>query len=390
MRRPDRQPLPADVQRDLDAMDAALAGRAPAGDLAELAVAVRDQRPRPDAGTAARLDERAERGFTAPAAAAPGARRRLLLPAVGVAAALALAVVTGTAVLGGSDTGGGQVALERPQVTSAPPGPVTGAAPGETSRSDRAVAPTAAAPPVSAPAPAPGATPTAPGRSVERGAQLSLATSPGRLDDVAGDVVRTVDALRGYVVSSSVESRAAAGAATFDLRVPSAQLQPALARLSKLATVRSRSETSLDVTGQVDAARQRLAALRAERRGVLRQLAAATTPAATAAARARLRGVDRRIARAEAEREALRRRTAYSAIALEIATERPSAGGAAGSGSWTPGDAAGDALRVLSAVLGATLVALAALLPAAILAAAGWGLWRSIRARRRDGALGTH
>lgn len=386
MRRRDRHPLPADVQRDLDAMDAAIAGQAPAGDLATLAVAVRDQRPRPDAGTTARLDERAERGFTA--ATAPHDRRRMLVPALGAAGALLLALVAGTAVLGGEDRGGGPVALERPQVTTSPPGPVAGAAPSEAARADRAVAPAPAtgAPPVASPTP----TPTAPGRSVERGAQLSLATSPGRLDEVAGDVVRTVDALRGYVVSSSVESRSAAGSATFDLRVPAAQLQPALARLSKLATVRSRSETSLDVTGQVDAARERLAALRAERRGVLRQLGAATTPAETASARGRLRIVDRRIARAEAERAALRRRTAYSAIALEIATERPRAGAAAGAGTWTPGDAARVALRVLSATLGATLVALAALLPAALLATAGWALWRGVRARRRHGALSTH
>ncbi len=387
MRRRDRHPLPADVQRDLDAMDAAIAGQAPAGDLATLAVAVRDQRPRPDAGTTARLDERAERGFAAAATAQHG-RRRMLVPALGAAGALLLALVAGTAVLGGEDRGGGPVALERPQVTTSPPGPVAGAAPSEAARADRAVAPAPAtgAPPVASPTP----TPTAPGRSVERGAQLSLATSPGRLDEVAGDVVRTVDALRGYVVSSSVESRSAAGSATFDLRVPAAQLQPALARLSKLATVRSRSETSLDVTGQVDAARERLAALRAERRGVLRQLGAATTPAETAAARGRLLIVDRRIARAEAERAALRRRTAYSAIALEIATERPRAGAAAGAGTWTPGDAARVALRVLSATLGATLVALAALLPAALLAAAGWALWRGVRARRRHGALSTH
>lgn len=387
MRRRDRHPLPADVQRDLDAMDAAIAGQAPAGDLATLAVAVRDQRPRPDAGTTARLDERAERGFAAAATAEHG-RRRMLVPALGAAGALLLALVAGTAVLGGEDRGGGPVALERPQVTTSPPGPVAGAAPSEAARADRAVAPApaAGAPPVASPTP----TPTAPGRSVERGAQLSLATSPGRLDEVAGDVVRTVDALRGYVVSSSVESRSAAGSATFDLRVPAAQLQPALARLSKLATVRSRSETSLDVTGQVDAARERLAALRAERRGVLRQLGAATTPAETAAARGRLLIVDRRIARAEAERAALRRRTAYSAIALEIATERPRAGAAAGAGTWTPGDAARVALRVLSATLGATLVALAALLPAALLAAAGWALWRGVRARRRHGALSTH
>lgn len=389
MRRRDRHPLPADVQRDLDAMDAAIAGRAPDGDLATLALAVRDQRPRPDAGVTARLDEHVERGLAA--SAAPPRARRLLAPALGVAGALLLTLVAGVAVLGGHDQGGGQVALERPTTTTTTTAPATGAAPSDAARAEREVAPgVTAAPPVGAPSPTPTPTPTAPGRSVERGAQLSLATAPGRLDDVAGDVVRTVDALRGYVVSSSVESRAAAGSATFDLRVPSAQLQPALARLSKLATVRSRSETSLDVTGQVDAARERLDALRAERRGVLRQLAAATTPAETAAARGRLRIVDARITRAEAQRAALRRRTAYSAIALEVATERPRAGGTAGGGDWTPRDALGDALRVLSVAFGVALVAFAALLPAALLAAAGFGMWRVVTARRRRGALSTH
>lgn len=385
MRRRDRHPLPADVQRDLDAMDAAIAGRVPDGDFATLALAVRDQRPRPDAGVTARLDEHVERGLAA--SAAPPRARRLLAPALGVAGALLLTLVAGVAVLGGHDQGGGQVALERPRTTAT--APATRAVPRDAARAEREVAPSvAAAPPVGAPSPTPA--PTAPGRSVERGAQLSLATAPGRLDDVAGDVVRTIDALRGYVVSSSVESRAAAGSATFDLRVPSAQLQPALARLSKLATVRSRSETSLDVTGQVDAARERLDALRAERRGVLRQLAGATTPAETATARGRLRIVDARIDRAEAQRAALRRRTAYSAIALEVATERPRAGGAAGGGEWTPRDALGDALRVLSVAFGVALVAFAALLPAALLAAAGLGMWRVVTARRRRGALSTH
>lgn len=384
MRRRDRHTLPDDVRDDLAAMDAAIAGDAPDGGLATLALAVRDQRPRPDAGATARLDELATRGFRGPEATAPGARWGMLVPALGVAGALLLALVAGTAVLGGGDQNDGQVALQSLPATTSAPGATSDGPPPAPEAAVRSAAPGVAAPSMAAPAP------SAPGRSVERGAQLSLATSPGRLDAVAGDVVRTVDALRGYVVSSSVERRAAAGAATFDLRVPATQLQAALARLSKLATVRSRSETSLDVTGRVDAARSRLEALRAERRGVLRQLAAAATPQETARARGRLRVVDGRISRAEAEREALRRRTAYSAVALDIATERPSAGGGAGGGTWTPGDALGDALRVLSVALGASLIALAALLPATILAVAAWGLWSVVRARRRRGALSTH
>lgn len=375
MRRRDRHPMPEEVRRDLAAMDAALAGAVPDGDLAALAVTIRDERPRPDTGVVARLDARAEDGFARPARVR--AARRPSLPALGVAGTLALALVAGTVVLsGGNEDRGGQVALD-----AAPPVTQSRTSPAVASESVDG----AGAPAVAAPAP-----PVAPGRSVERGAQLRLATTPQRLDEVAGDVVRIVDVLGGYVAGSAVESRATAGSATFDLRVPAPQLQTALARLSKLASVRSRSETSLDVTGQVDAARNRVNALQAERRGVLRQLAAASTPAQTAAARARLRLVDARLDRAEAARASLQRRTAYSTIALEVATERPSAGGAVGGGSWTPGDALRDALGVLSVALGAALVAFAVLLPLALLAAAGWGVWSLARARLRRRALITH
>jgi hypothetical protein len=142
------------------------------------------------------------------------------------------------------------------------------------------------------------------------------------------------------------------------------------------------------VTGSVVAVRTRLDALQAERGGVLRQLAAAATPADTAKARARIRVLDVRIARAQAARAALHRRTAYSTIDVEVTTQRPAAGAATGTrGSWTPGDALRDAVRVLSVALGVALVALAALLPLGLLAAAGFGAWRLTVARSRRHAL---
>ena len=163
------------------------------------------------------------------------------------------------------------------------------------------------------------------GRSVERSAQLSLATTPAAPRRRRR---RTSCApwTRCAATSSARRSRAVppAGSATFDLRVPAPQLQTALARLSKLATVRSRSETSLDVTGQVDAARDRVRrpAGRAPRRP------AAARRRHDARRRPRTHGracasSTRACARAEAARAALRRRTAYSTIALEVATERP-------------------------------------------------------------------
>jgi hypothetical protein len=390
MSRRDRTPLPQDVARELAALDAALAGDPVDPDLAELAalaVQVRDARPRPDAGVVARLDERAAAGFTPRAAPASRSRRRLAVPLV--AASLALAAITGVAVLNGGDEGPGVVATA-PQPGPAATGDVVAKERSQQS-SDSPPATSTAAPEALAPgvAAAPVAPPGgAPARSVERGASLHLAALPGGLDDVASGVVRTTDALGGYVVSSAVESRGSGGSATFDLRVPAARLQTALARLSDLARVRSRTQSSLDVTGSVVAVRNRLDALKAERRGVLRQLAAATTPADTARARARIRVLDVRIARAQAARDTLRRRTAYSTINVEVTTRRPAAGAITGKGgSWTPGDALHDALRVLSVALGAALVALAVLLPLGLLAAACFGAWRLTLARRRRHAL---
>ena len=422
MSRRDRTPLPQDVARELAALDAALAGDPVDPDLIDLgalAVQVRDARPRPDAGVVARLDERAAAGF-APrrSSQAPHPRRRLGVSLA--AASIALAAIVGVAVLrSGVDQQAGIVATA-PHPAEATTGDVaaqkrsalseraarrqSAARSRDAARSGSAALSESVAPgggssttvtpaPKATPAPAVEAAPTvaptgAPARSVERGAGLHLAALPGGLDDVASGIVRTTDALGGYVVSSSVDSRGSRGSATFDLRVPAARLQTALARLSQLARVRSRTQSSLDVTGSVVAVRTRLDALKAERRGVLRQLAAATTPPDTTRARDRIHVLDVRIARAQAARAALHRRTAYSTINVEVTTQRRSSGAVTtGGGSWTPGDALHDALRVLSVALGAALVALAALLPLGLLAAAGFGAWRLTAARRRHHAL---
>src|SRR5688572_14096909 len=58
--------LTPDVERELAALDDALAGRRVTPDLTELgelALALRDERPRPSEGFGRTLDERMERGF---------------------------------------------------------------------------------------------------------------------------------------------------------------------------------------------------------------------------------------------------------------------------------------------------------------------------------------
>ena len=88
----------------------------------------------------------------------------------------------------------------------------------------------------------------------------------------------------------------------------------AVADLSELAHVRSRTQDARDITAEFTSPRRRLADALAERRGLLRQLARADTPNETAAIRARLRAVNRRIDRAQAELRRLRERVAFAAV----------------------------------------------------------------------------
>src|SRR5258708_2297090 len=103
MKKPEQTPLSTAQQSELDALDAALAGREMGGEhepLSELALTLRAMRPRPAEEFASTLDERAAKGFARPhrrsararggdlhAGAGTGVRRTLPpLGAVGVRA----------------------------------------------------------------------------------------------------------------------------------------------------------------------------------------------------------------------------------------------------------------------------------------------------------------
>jgi hypothetical protein len=383
-REPDLDPA---TIRELESLDAALAGR-PVDprdeDLAELAVALRAERPPPRPEFELDLDLRMREGFRAPEPPARSKasgpvrsfRRRWAL-ALGTAAS-AFIVVTAVLVSGGGDGGGTDRTDQQPALSLED-------APVQRQAQDGAAG--AAAPATSPPLPSPpGTAPRARERRQERAASLTLATPRDRIEDTADEAIRVTDRHGGFVLSSSVSSgdESKAGAA-LDLRIPSERLPRALADLSELAHVRARTQDTRDITAAFTSPRRRLADALAERRALLRRLARAATPNETAAARARLRAVNRRIDRAQAELRRLRERVAFSTVAVTI--EPGSSSSAADGGGWTLGDALDDALGVLRALVGATLVALAVLVPAALLAAAAWLAYRPWIRRRRERAL---
>ena len=371
-----RDTLDPEVERELAALDAALAGDPADAGLAAFVRDVRAERPPIPDGLAARLDARAASGFAPEPASAPRAAarrlrlrrpsRRVLLPALGAAATVLVAIVVAGPLLSGTEES------EAPL--------------------SEAVTPTSRSVPDDARGGAlatPGAEPLAPGRArrIERRASLVLTASGDEVPDVADSVIRATDEVGGIVVTSSVSSgdEGRAGA-SFQLRVPARRLDEALAKLSKLGHVRSRTQSSQDVTGSFVSARERLDESLAERRGLLGQLARADTPNETASIRARLRIVQAEIRSARASVRRLRTRTDFSAVSVTVEAAGGSRGGGAG-GTWTPGDAIRDAIRVLEVTAGVLLVSLAVLLPVGLLAAALSLGARTLRRRRRESAL---
>ena len=192
----------------------------------------------------------------------------------------------------------------------------------------------------------------------------------------------------GFVVSSTVNSSQGGGGGAFELRIPTRNLDAAMAALSRLGRVRERAQRSQDITALAVSARSRLQDARTERKSLLRQLADAVTLTETESIRARLKLVSQEIERARAEVRRVNNRAAFSTVSVTLIAD--SSAGAPGAGeddNWTPGDAAEDALRVLEVAAGVALIVLAVALPLALLAGMAAIAARWTRRRRREHAL---
>jgi hypothetical protein len=379
------------VAAELDALEAALAGDPAAEpELTELVREVRAEAPTMAPEFREQLDERVQSGF----ARAPRARRRLslpsfsrrsLLPALGVAGCLLAALVAVLVATGGSGddgttinpvSGSGDAALQ------AQPGERQSGGAGE-SAGDSAAAGGGAEPAPTAKSVAP----SAPGRRVERTTRLELTTTD--VQRVADGVVRATQTSGGFVQLSQVRTGDGNGSATFVLRVPTAKLDDALAALSKLGHVRALEQSADDITGAYDSASARLQEARAERRGLLRALARATTGQEVSSLRARIADNRRELQRRQREFNAVRSRANLATIQVDVIGRARKEAAAPDGGSWTPGDALRDAVRVLEVSAGVAVIALAVLVPLTLLGLAARFAAAAWRRRRREAAMST-
>lgn len=223
-------------------------------------------------------------------------------------------------------------------------------------------------------------------RAVERDAELVLRTQPGEIGKASREVFGAVHAANGVVLSSSVRDQGGESSGRFQLLVPSAQLGDTLASLSRIAEVRSRHESTLDITAPTVSVGDRLKDSEATIEGMLTQLGATESYGERALLERQLRQERQRAAVLRSQLDRLQRRADFARISLRI--ESGSGESTGGSGRWGVDDALDDAGRILTIAAGVAVVGLAVLGPLTLIALLAWlaqGAWRR---QRRERALG--
>jgi hypothetical protein len=223
-------------------------------------------------------------------------------------------------------------------------------------------------------------------RDVERGASIVLGDEPAHVRADAAKVFEAVHAADGIVLRSSIrDGGAGQAAAYFELLIPSGKVGDALSSFSAIAEVRSRHESTQDITAPTVGVGERLQDSRARVESLLGELADATTGEQRAAVEARLRAERRTASALRSQLAALRRRANFSRVSLRIETGEPSSQG--GGAGWGIDDGLHDAGRILAVAAGVTVVGLAILAPFAVLFLLGWLGRRAWLRRARAQAL---
>jgi chromosome segregation ATPase len=161
---------------------------------------------------------------------------------------------------------------------------------------------------------------------------ITLSTKPADVEDVSDRVIRIADTLGGFVQRSSITARRSA---ELTVRVPADKLQPALAQLSRIAHVSSRTQDTEDVTDQAAQLNSAVRDARAYRDSLRNRLAHATTDSQAASLRARLQRAEQRLRSRERQVAQLSRQTSY-ATAAAVPRRRPPAAGRPATRCTTP------------------------------------------------------
>ena len=369
-------------------------------ELEALGEELRGARPQTPPATRERLDQR----LLSDAGREHKHRSWLSGPAAAISGGLAALLVAAVVIIPGSGSTGVAGGGSRGEENKAT-GEGAYAAP-DTSASSSATEPSIAVPPgsgepVPLPYPIPSGEPdlSVKERKVERSAALSLIS-----EDVAGvatKAIRVIDGLEGVVLSAHVTSGEgpddsilvpeprsdevpspspgpgpSGDYAYLDLRVPSERLDAALAQLTQLGEVTSRSQGQIDITTQFDPLTELLEELKAARISVLAELEQAHEAAERSGLRGELERIQAERDSVAAQLSALEGRANSSAISLQIMNEAPKAAEEEGFGPAVAVEWISGTLRPLA---GVGVLLLVPLIPLGC-----WWLIRRQRTRARE------
>jgi hypothetical protein len=190
-----------------------------------------------------------------------------------------------------------------------------------------------------------------------------------------GRATRAVAAADGFVVSSSVDDEEGRRG-TMVVRVPSESFEDVLANLRELGTVQRESVSGEDVSQEFVDLEARLRNARTQEAVYLRLFDAATTIRETIRIQQELEGVQLQIEEIEGRLRYLRDRTALGTISLDLVEAGAAADEGLFRGAWE------QAVAMIKGFVAGLISALGVLVPMAMLALVGLGVWRGIRRRR--------
>ena len=384
--------------------------------LEDLAVALRDSRPEPEAGFAEELDtavadhfpaewrsgvtNRSKQGLLPRLRGRFDGTRRILLPATAAFAGLVLVVaVVGVGLTESGDSGStvsDSSSISGESSSEARPAEPESSTRGRASATfnEEGTGAGAAADPVTrqanetgpvANSPSPGAYAAGTDdRRVAYETDITLGTGPGEVQNVSNDIVEVVDDHNGIVLDSSVEDGPAGEAgADFSLMFPSAQLESAVSDLSGLADLKARSQESEDITAPTLTIEESLRDSRARVDSLVKELSEATTEEDRARIEDELASERRQAARLNTRLNKLERRANLTPVSVVVETGGDTSPHEDDS-AWGVDDALDDAGRMLGIAAGVSLIALAVAIPAGLIVLISLALNRAwVRHSRR-------
>ena len=219
-------------------------------------------------------------------------------------------------------------------------------------------------------------------RIEDRTARLSLGADADEVPAVANGVIEVTDRHDGIVLNSQVTSDQGGARASFQLEIPVTELDAAIADLSELGDVISRTEASEDITqGYVRAQKERARVL--DRIQELRiDRIQADTHEERLVIKSQINALEAQAETFEAQANSVERRARFATLAVNVTSNGPDT-----DDGWSLGDAVDDAGDVLRTLAGVGLVSLAILVPVAVVGGIAFWIGSSARRRGRERAL---